>query len=53
MNILNAAVTDDDIVCKRKALTAHVHLCDLLPQVDDAEPVSEAREVLQLSTALL
>lgn len=29
------------------------YLRDLLPQVDDAEPVSKAREVLQLSTALL
>lgn len=29
------------------------YLCDLFPQVDDAEPVAEAREVFQLSTALL
>lgn len=29
------------------------YLRDLLPHVDDAEPVAEAREVLQLSAALL
>lgn len=29
------------------------YLCDLFPQVDDAEPVAEAREVLQLGAPLL
>lgn len=34
-------------------MTGCIYLCDLFPQVDDAEPVAEAREVLQLGTALL
>lgn len=29
------------------------YLRDLFPQVDDAEPVAKAREVLQLSTSFL
>lgn len=40
--------------CKKwllRGITAY--LCDLFPQVDNAEPVAEARKVLQLGTAFL